>query len=86
MAAGAKSSTDPNSTSSSGVEPQLDQFNVDKILIDVGITTPVNISNVSSATHSATSFNDDGSNLQHHPVPGQSRSMLKKYLKTVLKY
>lgn len=62
----------------------IDTSNVDpeRILIECGITTPVLLSNTSSPslTTSATSLsNDQDSVLQHHVIPGQSKSLIKKY-------
>ncbi len=71
---------DMNSTSSIN---GIDTMHVDpeKILIECGITTPVLLSNTSSSslTTSVTSLNnEDPNSLQHHSIPGHSKSIVKK--------
>lgn len=80
----AAASPAPQSTTFTGI----DTLNVDpdKILIECGITTPVLTSNtsLSSLTASATSLNNEENtnttnapSLQHHHMPGHSKSLLK---------
>ena len=63
----------PTTVDTSSIDPE-------KILIECGITTPV-LTNSNSMTASATSIASNGEdvNLQHLAVPGQSKSMIKKY-------
>ena len=73
-AAGAIGASDPAGSPAGGNDSSNQEkleVNPDKILIECGITTPVLFSNNSSAA-------EPSIDSQHHSIPGQSKSMLKK--------
>ncbi len=69
---GSDSASSPSGGAETSNQERL-EVNPDKILIECGITTPVLFSNNSSGVEPS---ND--ANSQHHSIPGQSKSMLKK--------